>query len=71
MVLVIFAPHLVHNLLLARSYNLYEKNQAAVHPAYHQMNQFSGLKSNDGQLRSFHMPQVPHTLYTKKIILGD
>lgn len=36
MVLVIFAPYLVHNLLFCRSYlsHKYEKNQVAVHPAY-------------------------------------
>ena len=38
----------------------------AVHPAYHGMNQFTGLNSNDGQLRRVSLATGLHTPYIQK-----
>jgi hypothetical protein len=38
-------------ILRDQSHDLYGKNRVAIHAAYHGMNQFAGLNSNDGQLR--------------------
>jgi hypothetical protein len=38
----------------------------AVHPAYHGMNQFAGLNSNDGQLRRASLATGLHTPYVQK-----
>lgn len=67
MVHVIFAPYLLHDLLyLARSYDPYEKNRVAEHPAYHGMNQLTGLNSNDGQLRRASLATGLHAPYIQK-----